>query len=180
MSDPFAPAGERARWRIVYDVLATLGPGDVITYDQAAEMLGLDPLQDRGLIQSAVRDAARRNEVDNKHAIEAVRNVGYRVVEAIEHARLAKNYQRKSEVAIRSGKSKVVNVDLSCLDHDTRRGFELMALAFSRQEDVNRKFDVRQQKLESALAAVTQKTDRSADEVAQLRARLEALETRSS
>lgn len=177
---PFQSSGERARWRIIYDVLAAMSPGDVLTYDRCAELLDLDPLQDRGLIQSAVRDAQRRNEVDNKSAIEAVPNVGYRVVEAIEHARLAKNYQRRSEVAISSGKSKVVNVDMSGLDHDTRHMFELMALAFSRQEDINRKFDVRQRKLESALAAVSQKTDRSADEVAQLRARLEALEARPS
>ena len=75
----------------------------------------------------------------------------------------------------------VERVELAALiaGDDTRRGFELMALAFSRQEDFNRRMDVRQKQLEGAMAAVSAKTDRSADEVAQLRARLEALEAKS-
>lgn len=173
---PFTPVGERARWRIVYDVLTDLMPGDVLTYERCASVLDLDPVSDRGLIQKTVREAQRRNEVDNKRAIEAVPNVGYRVVQPIEHARLAKNYQRRSVVALRSGKSKVVHVDLAGMNPDTRKGFELMALAFSRQEDFNRRVDVRQRRLEEGLAAVAQKTERSSDEVAELRARLEALE----
>ena len=176
LAPPFQPKGERARWRIIYDVLAALGPGDVLTYDRCAVLLDLDPLKDRGLIQGAVRDAARRNEVDNKHAIEAIPNKGYRVVEAVEHARLAKNYQRRSVVALKAGKSKVVNVNMAGLDPDTRRGFELMAVAFARQEDFNRRLDIRQRRLEQSVAAVTQTVDRSAEEVAELRARLERLE----
>lgn len=151
-------------------------PGDVLTYERAAEVLDLHPVVDRPVIQGAIRDAQRRNEVDNKHAIEAVPNVGYRVVEAAEHARLAKNYQRRSVVALKAGKSKVVNVDMSKLPPDTRKGFELMALAFSRQEDFNRRVDVRQRQLEQAMAAVTKQTERSSEEVAELRARLDALE----
>ena len=176
MMAPFQPRGDRARWRIIYDTLATLGPGDVLTYDQCGELLDLEPFKDRGLIHNAVRDAARRNEVDNKRAVEAVPNVGYRVVEAVEHARLAKGYQRRSAVALRAGRSKVVNVDMSQLDPDTRRGFELMAVAFARQEDFNRRLDIRQRRLEESVAAVTQTVDRSAEEVAELHARLERLE----
>ena len=52
----------------------------------------------------------------------------------------------------------------------TRRGFELMAVAFARQEDFNRRLDIRQRRLEESVAAVTQTVDRSAEEVAELRA----------
>ena len=176
---PFTPVGDRARWRIIYDALAVMRPGDVLTYEHAARLLDLHPDDDRHTIQSAIRDAARRNETDNKHAIEAVPNVGYRVVQPTEHARLAKNYQRRSAVAIKSGKSKVVNVDLSGMDPDTRRGFELMALAFSRQEDFNRRMDIRQHRLERVVAATVEKTQRSSEEVAELRARLERLELKT-
>ena len=37
---PFAPIGEQARWRIVYDRLKSAAVGDVVTYDE----LGLRPL----------------------------------------------------------------------------------------------------------------------------------------
>lgn len=167
------------KWRIVYDLLAPLGPNDVLTYDACADALDLDPVRDRNSIQGAVRRAARRNEIENKHAVEAIDNVGYRVVEPVEHARLAKGYQRRSSVALKSGHSKVVNVDLSGLDPETRKGFEVMALAFSRQQEFNRRLDIRQQKLEDAVTSVIQQTERSADEIAELRARLESLETRS-
>ena len=176
---PFTPVGDRARWRIIYDALAVMRPGDVLTYEHAARLLDLHPDDDRHTIQSAIRDAARRNETDNKHALEAVPNIGYRVVLPAEHARLAKHYQRRSVVALKSGRSKVVNVDMNGLDPDTRRVYEVMAVAMSQQLDFNRRMDIRQRRLERVVAATVEKTERSSEEVAELRARLERLELKT-
>ena len=135
MTGPFAPIGDRARWRVIYDVLAELEPGDVLTYGRAAELLDLHETHDRAAIQKAIRRAAQENEVVNKRVIEPVKNVGYRVVHASEQAGIAKRYQRKSLDAIDTGTSKVVNVRLGELDQAERNAVAVIAAAFSRQAE---------------------------------------------
>lgn len=175
---PFTPKGARARWRIIFDILAELQPGEVLTYGRAAEAVDLDPEAGRTLLQAAVRRAGRENERVNRRAIEAVPTVGYRVVAASEHERLARQYQSRSVVALQSGQSKAVNVRLDELSPEGREVIGAMALAFARQGDAIRALDVRQQRLDEALAATTLKADRTEDEVAALRVRLDALENR--
>lgn len=173
---PFEPVGETARWRIIYSLLEPLSTGSTLTYEQMGEALNLHPEDDRHSIQMAVRRAARESEQVDKRALEAVPNVGYRIVEPTEHGRLAVRQQQKSSRALKAGRSKVVNVDLNGVDPEVRKAFEVMAQAFSMQLDFNRRMDVRQKRLEDAVDSMAQKHDRSAGEVAALRERLERLE----
>ena len=173
---PFEPVGETARWRIVYSLLQPLPTGATLTYEAIGEALGLDPDEDRHTIQMAVRRAGVESERVDLRAIEAVRNVGYRIVEPAEHGRLAVYQQRRSSRALKSGRSKVVNVDLTGLDPEVRKAFEVMAQAFGMQMDFNRRMDVRQKRLETAVNSIAESHDRSATEVAELKARLERLE----
>ncbi|BBC66956.1 hypothetical protein MMRN_38520 [Mycobacterium marinum] len=113
---PFEPAGAVARWRVLYDLLGERTVGDVLTYDTMAEALELDPVKDRHTIQVAMRRAAKELEQEDKHALEPVQNVGYRIVEPEEHLKLARQHQRRSSRALVRGHSKVVNVDLSSVD----------------------------------------------------------------
>lgn len=176
---PFEPAGDIARWRTLYELLQKLTVGDVLTYEAMAEALELDAEDDRHTIQVAMRRASKELEEENKHATEAVKNVGYRIVEPEEHLTLARRQQRKSSKALVRGNSKVVNVDLSDVDPEVRKAFQVMASAFAMQMEFNRRTDVRQKKLEESLDAVKQQSSRTDEEVAELRARLERLEQQS-
>ena len=177
---PVGPAGETARWRILYDLLSGRTVGDVLNYEVMAEALDLDPIEDRHTIQLAMRRASKELELENKHAVEAVQNVGYRIVEPEEHLRLARGQQRRSSRALARGHSKVVNVDLSNVDPEVRNAFQVVASAFAMQMEFNRRTDVRQKKLEDALDAVREKSTRTDEEVAELRARLDRLERDTS
>lgn len=178
---PFEPIGRQARWRVLYELLTARTVGDVLTYEVMAEALDLDAtrVQNRHTIQVAMRRATRELENEQQRATEAVPNVGYRIVEPEEHLRLARQQQRKSSRALVRGHSKVVNVDLSSLDPDVRNAFQVVASAFAMQMDFNRRTDIRQKKLEESLDSIRDKSTRTDDEVAELRARLERLENRA-
>lgn len=173
---PFQPAGDRARWRDVYDLLQDTKTGDVLTYEEIGAALKLDPDDDRHMIQMAMRRAAKEHEEAGRRAVEAVPNEGYRVVEAPEHLRLARGQQKRAGRALARGQSKVTNVDLSGLEPETRRAFEVVARAFAMQMDFNKRLDVRQAKLEQAVGAMSERTERTEQEIAELKARLARLE----
>jgi hypothetical protein len=176
---PFEPLGETARWRILYEHLCGCEVGATVKYSTLAELLGLNPVTDRHTIQVAMARAGRELEQVEKHAVEAVVNVGYRVVEPEEHLRLARYQQRKSSKALVRGRSKVVNVPTEFLagaDPQVRAVFEAVALAFQMQQEFNRRTDVRQKRLEESLDSVRHRSDRTDDEIDALRARLEKLE----
>jgi len=177
---PFQPIGEVARWQAVYALLRATKTGDVLTYEAIGEALDLDSKADRHAIQMAVRRAAKEHEEADKRAIEAVPNKGYRVVEAPEHLRLARGQSRRASRALVRGQSKAVNVDLGLLEPETRRAFEVVAAAFAAQIEFNKRFDIRQKRLEKAFEDIADRTDkteqRTEQEIAELKARLARLE----
>ncbi len=173
---PFQPSGSVARWVVIYELLTAAKVDDVVTYEQMGVALGLDARRDRHRIQMAVRKAAEHHEHEDKRAVEAVPNIGYRIVHAPEQIRLAGKYQKKSNRSLVRGHSKAVNVDLSEVDEGTRNAFDVVARAFALQMDYNRRLDVRQQRLEDAMESVEQRQQRSDEEIVELRARLERLE----
>jgi hypothetical protein len=177
---PFNPIGDRARWRTVYDLLRKTATGQVLTYEAIGEALELDPGSERHVIQMAVRRAAREHEEADNRAIESVPNKGYRVVEAPEHLRLARGHHKRASKSLVRGQSKVVHVDLGALEPETRRAFEVVAVAFAAQIEYNKTFDIRQKRLEKAFEDITARTDkteqRTEQEIAELKARLARLE----
>lgn len=180
----FEPVGEQARWRTLYYLIRDVAVGDLLSYEEMATALDLDPLKDRNIIQLAMRRAGRELETTNKRAVDAVPNQGYRVVEPEEHALLARRHQRKSNRSLVRGHSKVVNVDFNQMDPEARKAIELMASAFASQMDFNRRMDVRQANLEKAVEAVTRQTEaqanRTDEELAALHDRLRRVEERTS
>lgn len=177
---PFQPAGGRARWRVIYDLLKVRKVGDVLDYDEMALALELDPLKDRTVIQLAMRRAAKELETVNKHAVDAVPNEGYCIVQPSEHVNLARRHQTKARRSLVRGHSKVVNVDFNAMDPEARKAFEIIAGAFAAQLDFNRRMDIRQSHLERAVKAVTEQTEeqsqRTDGEIEALKARLRRLE----
>lgn len=173
---PFEPAGDRARWRILYELLTRHDIGDVITYKAMAEALDLDSDEDRHAIQMAIRRAGKEYEVKDSRALDAVPNEGYRIVQPTEHMELAQRQQKKSYKALERGHSKVTHVDLSGMEPSVRKAFDVVARAFSMQLDFNRRMDIRQRSLEQAIESVTEQHARTDEEVAELKRRLQALE----
>jgi hypothetical protein len=173
---PFEPVKEVARWRIIYEMLKPAEVNDVITYEQMGAALELHPQRHRHVIQMAMRRAAKEFEKVNKHAVEAVKNVGYRVVQPVEHLHLARKQQKRASRALESGHSKAINVDFNEVDGETRKAFELVARAFAMQMDFNRRLDVRQKRLEDVVETVEARTNRSEEEIAELKRRLARLE----
>lgn len=173
---PFRPHGEQARWRIIYERLADLTIGDVISYTELGEAVDLDPDDERHGIQMAVRRAAREFEEVHKHALEPIPNHGYRVVDIPEHLILAQRQQKRAGKALQRGYSKVVNVDLSAVEPEVRNAFQVVAQAFSMQMEMNRRLDTRQRKLEETVRGINDKQSRSDQELAELRERIARLE----
>lgn len=184
MSSPFEPIGEQARWRTVYEILAAKPVNGIVTYDELGDALDLHPQHQRQAIQQAVRKAAKEHEQLDKRAVDVIPGEGYRVVEPQEHLDLARRYQKRSSRALVRGHSKAVNVDLNGVEPQVRAALEVVGRAFVMQMDFNRRIDVRQARLEEAIRDIadSQREDRkrTAEEVAELKARLARLEKDAS
>lgn len=172
----FRSIGAQARWRTVYEALRNAEVDEIVTYEALGKALDLHPDEDRHSIQMAMRRAAKEHEQIDKRAVDPVPNVGYRIVQPPEHVILARRQQSRSSRALARGYSKAVNVDLSKLDPETRHALEMIGRAFAIQMEFNRQTDVRQKRLEEALATVSRRIERTEEEHAQLIARLERLE----
>jgi O6-methylguanine-DNA--protein-cysteine methyltransferase len=173
---PFTPAGDRARWRIIYDLLTDADVGDTVTYEDMGAALGLDPDKDRHLIQMAVRRAGREYLTVNLRALAPIPNVGYRVVETSRQLEIAGQHQVKARRSIKRGREQVTYVDVSGLDEATRQMFETMAWKFSQQDEAIKRLDVRQQRMQKQVEAAVSAQEHTQEELAELRARLEKLE----
>jgi polyhydroxyalkanoate synthesis regulator phasin len=175
---PFEPVGELARWRVLYEMLRPIQPDGVLSYEEMADALTLDPVADKTTIQLAMRRAARELEVRDNRAVDSVRNVGYRVVFAPEHLELAERHQRKARGALVRSSSKVKHVDFGALDQESRKAFEVVRRALSWQLEQMHYLDLRQQDLEQAVESVYGAVTRTKADVDRHDERLEELERR--
>jgi len=174
---PFLPKGDKARWITIFEHVTNMTTGDLLTYETIANLLGLNPEADRHALQMAVRRAAQASLTEDKRALEAVPNEGYRIVEPEEHMRLAKVQQKKSRRALVRGERTVVNVDFNGMEPDVRHAFEIVAQAFAMQQEFMRRVDIRQTRVERAVREVRESKADAAD-VEELQARLARLERR--
>lgn len=177
---PFEPIGKQARWKTVYDLLKRTPTGTVVTYKQLADELGLDAVRHRDAIRGAVIRAAKEHEEKDKRAIQVVRGEGYRPVDARVNIELARKHQKRAGRSLVRGHSKAVNVDLNGVEPTVRAALETLGHAFVLQMDFNKRFEGKQAKLEETVREIadSQAEDRkrTAEEVAELRARLARLE----
>ena len=180
MAVAFEPIGDRARWRVLYELLRERSVGDTIAYATLAEALELDADDDRTTIQLAMRRAAKEYLEVDKRSVKAVPGVGYEVVSEEGKLGLARLHQKKAGRSLQRGQSQVVHVDFNGMDPEVRKAFEVMAGAFAAQLDYTRRLDVRQRNLEQAVEAVTERSDATDAAVAELQQRLDALEQRAS
>lgn len=176
MSGNFEPVGDRARWLSLYDLLKATETNGIVTYEAMAEALELDPDKDRQAIRTALYRAAKEHEEIDKRAIKAVPNRGYRIVEPQEHLGLARRHQKRSTRSLARGHSKVVNVDLSRVEPEARKAFELVASVIALQSDFNRRAEARLTAHDRAIKSLVESRERSDQEREEFRSRLERLE----
>jgi len=173
---PFEAAGDRARWKVIYDQLVKLPPGGILTYAEIGALLSLDPDTDRHKIQMAMRRAAQEHLRVDLRSITSVPNTGYQVVETERKLAIARQHQGKAVRSVRRGRDHVVNADLAGLDQDTRAVFEAMAWKFTQQDEAIHRLDVRQRRQERQLAAAQSAHQQTQEQLADLANRLAKLE----
>lgn len=175
----FEPVGERARWLVVYDLLVASEINGIVTYEEMATALGLDPDKDRLTLQGAMRRAAKEHEVLDKRAVTAVPNRGYRVVEPQEHLGLARRQQVRSTRALKRGHSKAVNVDMSKIEPEARKALEMVAGVIALQMDFNRRAEHKLAAHDRAIKSLNEATERTEKERQDILDRLQKLEEAS-
>jgi hypothetical protein len=117
----FAPKGERPEWRMIYeDLLEGAESGTIITYADLEGLLGRDFAVNRGPLYRA-----RRTLGELRHRwLEAVPNVGYRVVEPLEHMRISAGHRRKSRRQVGMAIRVLESTDLTQLTTDALAKFD--------------------------------------------------------
>lgn len=168
----FKKIGERSQRNMVIDAIGPRDPDTLITYDELTDLLG----RDKTTCQAIVNQAKAGLEKEHQKALVAVRNEGYRIVNAGEHLGLAQGHQKRSVRQLRKARSKVVNVDLGALTPGERTAVTLAATTLAAHLDYARRNDLRVSRLEVAQEVTRSEQDRSGAEIAQLHERLSRLE----
>jgi hypothetical protein len=165
----FTPIGDRPRWAYVYDLLDGQDPGTVITYEQmGAALEGFDRNRDRGAISKASARLLRNNQ----RATEAVPNVGYRIVEAEEHLRLAASKQRQARRTVGRGRKFALHFRRDEVSAEVASRLDAVESTMARQEDMLRRLDKRTARTEELLTVTHDTTTDTAVKVAALEAAL--------
>jgi len=165
----FKPKADRPQWQAIYDRLAHMSIGDVVTDEQLAALL---PDAPEGSVRSAYARAVREIEDNDKRTFARVRKVGYRMVEAAEHEGLARRQHRSAKRRIASAGRKVRSADRSQLTPEQRRRFDAMEVHIKAQADMTRRLEARMERVE---AAVKNTRREAKTDVAELSGRLDRL-----
>lgn len=173
----FDPKGDEARWKAIFPLFERAAEDDVVTYDELAEALGMDANHDRMAIQGIVGQLRRKLLVKTDKAFVSVRNKGYRVVKAGEHFDLAQVEQKKARKRLKRTHELVVYTDRNGMDSSQRIRLDLAERLVAAQINFNRRTDLRLKNLEKANEAAAAHFERSDEETAALRERVERLET---
>jgi len=138
VSEAFKPLGERSRWRMIYELFQKAKIGETVTYEQIGEALGLHPKRHRHEMQMAARRASVELARVDRHEVDAVRNVGYRVVEHREILGMARRRNRRAGNQLVRGQVTAQAVDLNQVDEEMRKGLETLARGLAAQSEINR------------------------------------------
>jgi antitoxin (DNA-binding transcriptional repressor) of toxin-antitoxin stability system len=149
---------------------------DMVTYEQAADALGLHPVDSRKAIRDAMLGAGKRLLNKDGRALRAVPDVGYRLAEPNEHVTLARERKRRGRTQMEKGLVVISGTDLTSLSQEAREAVLAERNSFSRIVDFIVASDRRQRKTEAAVEEIKGTVDRTAEETAKLRADLDRLQ----
>lgn len=169
--------GKDPRWKIVYDAMSSLPPDTLITYNELGEILGVDASTRSGKVQigAAARKAIRELEVRANMVFTVVRGQGYQRAEPTTVIIMARRHQEKAIAEIEHGASKVATIDLTKVDTQTANLARATGIAFARQAAAMKTLDVRQRRLDTALAALGSEVYHQRDRLKELEDRVNKL-----
>lgn len=144
----FEMKGDRAQWQVIYEHLAELFIGDVV---KDAELLDLLPDASETTVRSAFYRAMQEMETEHSRSFTRVRLVGYRMVEAAEHERLARDQHRKAKRRLRTAHRKAHSADRSLLTSEERRRIDAVEMNLAQQQDMISRLDERVSRTEKSL-----------------------------
>lgn len=174
MTTAFTPQGSKAKWEQVFEVFSGHQSGDTVSYAEID--FALDGVHTRTQVQGIVYQAARRLLERENKALEAIPNIGYRIVQANEHVRLAGKQQGRASRALARGTRQVVHVDLNGLTEVEKALVQATGHALAAQADYMRRLDIRQKRTERAVATVTKVQSEQSEEMQRLQERIARLE----
>src|ERR1041384_6912692 len=136
-----------------------------------AGALGLDPKRNRQEMQMAARRAALELERVDRRAVDAVRNVGYRIVQHREVLGLTRRRNRKAGTQLVRGSITAKAVDLNEVDDEMRKGLETLARGLAAQAEINRAVGSRLRRHEQVLDGMGERIETLEERLRRMEAR---------
>lgn len=165
--------GTKTRVDVLYELFQR---ADLVTYEQAAEALELDPVQDRKAIRDTMGRVRRKLLAKDGRALRSVPDVGYRIAEPNEHITLYRERKKRGTNQLVTGRDELKGTDLSSLTQEARVAVLAESVAASRIIDFIVSTDRRLQKQEAKIDEIKGEVTRNAEESAEIKERLSRLE----
>lgn len=139
----FEVKGDRAQWRVLYERIAGMQIGEVV---KDSDLFALLPDAPEGSVRSAFRRAVREAEDELSRTFDRVRLVGYKMVDAIEHERIARQHHKRSRRQLRTAERKVHSADRSRLTQEDRQRFDRIEMNLARQREMLSRLEAKVQR----------------------------------
>lgn len=166
----FQTKGDRPQWQVVYEHLEKLQIGDVVKDDELADLL---PDASRPSVVTAFWRAVAEMQRVHLRTFARVRMVGYEMVEARDHERLAREQHRRAKRRLKAARAKIGSADRSRLTEEERRRFSAIEDHLAIQASMLRRLETRQDKVEARVATTEKDSASLADKVDRLAALLQ-------
>jgi alkylated DNA nucleotide flippase Atl1 len=151
---PFTPKDGTPQWQVVYRLFRQAPVGEVITFQQLAEALGLDPAADRNRIRAPARRAIQQMLRADDRAVETVRGQGYRIVTAEQQIPIAGAQIERAAQALDHGRDLTTHIRLAELSPESLSIVQTMAAGFAQVAEYARQITRRVDNHEGRLAVV--------------------------
>lgn len=161
----FEVKGDRPQWQTVYERLSEMDIGEVI---KDLDLLALLPDAPELSVRSAFWRAVREMEDEHKRSFTRVRLVGYRMVRAVEHERLARDQHRRAKRRIGAAIRKAHSADRKLLNTDERKRIDAIEDHLGRQQGMIRRLDARLDKTDARVARTEKESVELTDRVDRL------------
>ncbi|WP_148083819.1 hypothetical protein [Micromonospora sp. Llam0] len=139
--------------------MSRLQPGDILSYDEMGQLLDLDPADHTGgrqAIHAAARKAAEVLLTQRRTVFTVARGRGYQHARPDQVLDLAHRHQARAVAEVTDAHTKVDTIDLTSVDVTTARLVQATATGLAHQAAMMRQLDVRQNRLDTAMAALQQ------------------------
>lgn len=162
----FTPKGAVAEWRIIYNAIRELNPGDTVTYDQLNDLLGRDFRSCCGPLYRAVTEFQK---CDSRTLVN-VRGTGYRVAAAAEHEALARVHSRRSRRQLSKAAATARSARRAELTREQARRLDSLEVRYTRHADMLVRLTRRDRERQEEIQDLRRRTS---GEVAELSAQMD-------